>query len=87
MQDALTSKRLSLTKLSLVDADFIFELVNSPGWLRFIGDRNVRTEEDARLFVLKVLSAPKVKYWIVRVKDQSISVGLFSFIKRDYLDF
>jgi len=87
IQSALTSKRLLLTKLSLNDADFIFKLVNSPGWLRFIGDRNVRTQEDARLFVLKVLSSPNVNYWIVRLVDQQTPIGLVSFIKRDYLDF
>lgn len=87
MQVALTSQRLLLTRLSLDDSDFIFELVNSPGWLRFIGDRNVRTQEDARLFVLKVLSSPNVNYWIVRLRDQGTSIGLVSFIKRDYLDF
>jgi RimJ/RimL family protein N-acetyltransferase len=87
MQSTLTSKRLLLTRLSLGDSDFIFELVNSPGWLRFIGDRNVKTNEDARLFVLKVLSSPNVNYWIVRLQDQQTPIGLVSFIKRDYLDY
>src|ERR1041385_3991487 len=87
MQGSLTSKRLLLTGLSLDDADFIFELVNSPGWLRFIGDRNVRTREDARSFILKVLSSPNVNYWIVRLQDQQTPIGLVSFIKRDYLDY
>lgn len=87
MQSALTSKRLSLTKLSLDDADFIFELVNSPGWLKFIGDRKVKTPEDARLFVLKVISSPNVTYWMVRIQDQLTPIGIVSFIKRDYLDF
>jgi RimJ/RimL family protein N-acetyltransferase len=87
MQDTLISKRLLLTKLSLDDADFIFELVNSPGWLKFIGDRNVKAPEDARLFILKILNNPSVNYWIVRVQEQLLPIGVVSFIKRDYLDF
>src|SRR5690242_10451129 len=87
IQDTLTSKRLLLTKLSLDDADFIFELVNSPGWLKFIGDRNVKAPEDARMFILKILNNPSVNYWIVRVQELLLPIGVVSFIKRDYLDF
>jgi hypothetical protein len=43
----LESDRLRLRHLTLDDAPFILELVNEPSWLRFIGDRGVRTLEDA----------------------------------------
>jgi RimJ/RimL family protein N-acetyltransferase len=87
MQGPLTSKRLSLTKLSLDDADFIFELVNTAGWLKFIGDRNVKTPDEARLFVLKVMNNPHVDYWVVRTLSSQTLIGIVSFVKREYLDF
>ncbi len=86
MQTIITSNRLLLAKLSPEDVDFIYELVNSPGWLKFIGDRNVKTKEDARLLIQKIISNPNINYWIVRVREQLRPIGIVSFIKRDYLD-
>ena len=47
----LQTERLSLRRLTLDDAPFIFKLVNEPAWLRFIGDKNVRNLEDAREYL------------------------------------
>lgn len=44
---AMKTERLTLTRLSLDDADFIFELLNTPLWIRFIGNKNVKTKKDA----------------------------------------
>ncbi len=33
--------RLNLTELSEADAAFMLELLNSPAWLKYIGDRGV----------------------------------------------
>ncbi|MBI1769484.1 MAG: GNAT family N-acetyltransferase [Bacteroidetes bacterium] len=87
MQNSLSSKRLSLTKLSLGDIDFIYELVNTPEWIRFIGDRNVKTKEDARDLVQTIMNNPNVNYWVVRLHEQLIPIGIVSLVKRDYLDF
>ena len=35
----------------LEDAAFVLELVNTPKWLQFIGDREVRTIDDARQYI------------------------------------
>src|SRR5690348_17416653 len=43
----LETERLRLRKFNETDADFIVELLNSPGWLQYIGDRHVRTGEQA----------------------------------------
>lgn len=43
--------RLVVRRLSLADAPFIAELVNEPGWLRFIGDRGVRSLPDAERYL------------------------------------
>ena len=44
----IESECLSLRKLSAEDASSILELVNDPAWLRHIGDKRVRTLDDAR---------------------------------------
>ena len=43
----IETERLILKPTSSDDAEFIYELLNSPKWLKFIGDRNIKTIEDA----------------------------------------
>jgi RimJ/RimL family protein N-acetyltransferase len=45
--------RLRLRELTADDAGFILELVNEPAWLRYIGDRNVHSLEDARGYIAR----------------------------------
>lgn len=80
------TERLILTELSLNDAAFILELVNTPEWIRFIGERNIRTLENAREYIQKILDNPDVRYWVVKLADQKFSIGIITFIKRDYLE-
>ena len=47
----LETARLALRYLTAADSAFILELVTDPDWLRFIGDRGVRTAEDARGYI------------------------------------
>ncbi|QXV66787.1 GNAT family N-acetyltransferase [Mucilaginibacter sp. 21P] len=82
----VSTKRLHLTELSVNDHSFIFELVNSPGWLSFIGDRNVRSGTDAIGYIEKVIANPDIQYWTVRLKDGRIPIGIITLIKRPYLD-
>lgn len=45
------TERLLLRPTSTEDADFILELLNTPKWLKFVGDRNVRTVEEAKVYI------------------------------------
>ena len=45
--EKLETGRLTLRPYTVADASFLLELLNSPPWMKFIGDRGVRTEEDA----------------------------------------
>jgi hypothetical protein len=36
---------------SAIDAEFIFELLNSPKFIRYIGDRGVRSPAEAAAFI------------------------------------
>jgi len=86
MQDNHVTSRLSLKGLTLNDAEFIKDLVNTPGWLKFIGERNVKSNEDAVNYIQKILDNPNARYWVVRLIDTSEAIGVVTLIKRDYLE-
>ena len=48
----LDTQRLIICLLSDVDADFILELLNEPAFKRYIGDRNVKNQDDARSYLV-----------------------------------
>ena len=81
------TERLQLASVSENDAAFMLELLNTPGWLRFIGDRGVRSMEDAINYITKILRTPDTYYWVVRSKTDKEYMGVISFLKRDYLEF
>lgn len=86
----LQTDRLILQKLTLSDAGFILRLVNEPAWLRFIGDRGVRTLEDARQYILNgpMKSYEQFGFGLYRVamKESEISLGMCGLIKREALE-
>jgi RimJ/RimL family protein N-acetyltransferase len=86
MQHTYNTHRLLLNEINLDDAEFISELVNTPEWIKFIGDRNIRSTADANEYIQKIISNPNTNFWIVRTQDQQIPIGIVTFIKRDYLD-
>jgi RimJ/RimL family protein N-acetyltransferase len=84
------TKRLILRWLSIDDAAFILNLLNEPSWLRFIGDRGVRTLEDAKNYIL---TGPMDMYsrlgfglYLTELKDERIPIGICGLIKRDSLE-
>ena len=85
----ISGESLFLREFNLSDASFIVELLNSPGWIEFIGDRNVHSVDDAILYLqngpLKSYSSTGYGFWCVCLKSSSEAVGMCGFIKRDYL--
>jgi ribosomal-protein-alanine N-acetyltransferase len=51
--NVVQTQRLVLRQLELSDADFIVELLNEAAFLQFIGDKGVRTLDDARDYLRK----------------------------------
>lgn len=80
----ITTERLQLRPLQKEDAGFIYALVNTEGWLQFIGDRNVHSEADAGRYIARILNAENTYYWVVEREEALI--GVVTFLKRDYLD-
>jgi ribosomal-protein-alanine N-acetyltransferase len=83
----VTTPRLFLTPLSPKDEQFILELVNTEGWLKFIGDRNIHSQTDAAAYIGKILGNRNISYWVVKLKEKEEKMGVITFIKRDYLEY
>ncbi|HEX7330554.1 MAG TPA: GNAT family N-acetyltransferase [Pyrinomonadaceae bacterium] len=85
----LETERLSLRRLTVDDAQFILTLLNEPSFLRYIGDKQVRTLEDAREYIL---NGPVASYerngfglYLVELKESYTPIGMCGFLKRDEL--
>jgi RimJ/RimL family protein N-acetyltransferase len=85
----LQTSRLILRHQTVHDAEFIFALVNDPSWLRFIGDRNVHSVEDARNYIEKgamdSYSHHGFGLYLTALKDSGIPVGICGLVKRETL--
>ncbi|MXV50558.1 GNAT family N-acetyltransferase [Pedobacter sp. HMF7647] len=90
MNYVLETSRLVLRQFTLDDTRFIIELLNSPGWLKFIGDRSIKSEEQARRYLQDVpLKSYEINGYglcMVQTKDEGIPVGMCGLIRRDSLD-
>ena len=82
----MSTERLYLESLTFHDNEFILELVNSKGWLKFIGDRNIKSLSDSSTYIQKILDNPNTIYWVVKIKNSKTNIGIITFIKRDYLE-
>lgn len=83
----LYTTRLVIELLSEIDdIDFIFQLLNTGGWIRFIGNRNIHGLEEAKHYIEKIISNPDISYFTVRTKKDGNAIGLITIIKRSYLD-
>src|SRR5579863_8231406 len=88
--NVIPTERLVLRHLDLNDDAFILELLNEPAFLRFIGDKGVRTLDDARDYISK---GPIDSYrrfgfglYLVSVRSGGTPVGICGLVKRDTLD-
>jgi RimJ/RimL family protein N-acetyltransferase len=86
----LETERLILRRFTVEDGKFILELLNEPSWLQFIGDKGVRTLEDARDYILKSLVAMYERLgfglYLTELKGEGVPVGMCGLIKRDSLE-
>jgi [ribosomal protein S5]-alanine N-acetyltransferase len=86
----LETERLILRKLISEDSKFMLELLNDPAWLKFIGDKGVRTLDDASDYILKSPVAMYERFgfglYLTELKGESVSVGICGLIKRDFLE-
>jgi len=86
----LETERLLLRKLATDDAEFIFELLNDPSFIQNIGDRHIRTLDDACAYILNgpVKSYEKNGFglYLIVLKETNESIGMCGLIRRENLE-
>jgi RimJ/RimL family protein N-acetyltransferase len=86
----IETERLIIAELDESDIAFIRELLNDKDWLRYIGDKNVHSDEDALRYLRNGPFTMYAKHglglWRVSLKDSGAPIGMCGLIKRDGLD-
>jgi RimJ/RimL family protein N-acetyltransferase len=85
----LHTERLHIRKLTLEDAPFIYELLNSPGWLTYIGDRGVNDLKNAEAYIEERYFPGYINglgNFLVTLKDSNKPIGSCGLYKRANLD-
>lgn len=90
MPQELETSRLQLRPLVEHDCPFLVRLLNDPGWLRFIGDRGVRSRDDALRYLEE---GPWASYsdhgfglLAVTLRDGGDPVGICGLVQRGDLE-
>jgi [ribosomal protein S5]-alanine N-acetyltransferase len=87
MYKILETERLLIRPIAITDKGFILSLVNSEGWLKFIGDRNIKDEPDAEKYIQKILDNQRFFYSVFELKETNEPVGIVTFLHRDTYEF
>lgn len=87
----LESERLYLEEFTINDAPFFYQLVNDPDWIKYIGDRNIKSIKDAEDY-LKDKIIPSYQefgfgFYIVRIKESKLPIGMCGLIKRQWMNY
>ena len=89
MTHILDTERLRLRTLALDDAPFYLEVVNTPGFIEFIGDRGIRTVDAAREAIaggpMAMQESLGHSLYLVERKEDGAPIGMCGLIKRDSL--
>ncbi|WP_210488217.1 GNAT family N-acetyltransferase [Rufibacter aurantiacus] len=89
MKILLETERLRLREFTFQDTAFIITLMNSPGWLQFIGDRNIKTQEQAKFYLQHGPLKSYLQYGyglsLVERKEDGQPIGMCGLVNRDGL--
>ena len=86
----LETDRLVLRRISVEDAAFILQLLNDTSFLRFIGDKGIRTLADARNYILEgpIHSYEQFGFgmYLTELKESAVPIGICGLLKRETLE-
>lgn len=85
------TSRLIISKITLKDSKFFLELVNTPHWLKYIGDRHIKTIKDANNYLrnvtLKSYADFGFGFYKLQLKeDINKTIGICGLVKREQLN-
>jgi len=86
------TERLIIAKVTLKDAPFFLELMNTPNWLKYIGDRNVKTliasQENLKNGILKSYNEFGFGFYKILLKaEDKKTIGTVGLVKRKELEY
>ena len=85
----LQSARLKLREFCQSDVDFLLSLMNEPAFHRYIGDRGIRTQNDAHRYLLEgpLASYQRHGHGLMHVsrRDTDEPVGMCGLLRREGL--
>lgn len=83
------TSRLQIRWLDFDDAEFIFQLLNDPDWIRFIGDKSVSNLDDARNYIETGPMEMYRKHGFglnrVALKENDKAIGICGILQRETL--
>jgi len=86
----IETPRLLLRQIVPDDADFLLELLNEPAFRQFVGDRGLRTPDDARRYAAEGPMASYARHgfglFLTVLKDGGVPIGICGLLKRDELE-
>ncbi len=86
----LETERLLLRDMQLDDAPFILKLLNTEGWLKYIGDRNVTSLQAAETYLKEKVMAGRsdraLGMLLVETKGEGEAIGICGLVERKGLD-
>ncbi len=86
----LNTQRLTLDRFTAEDVAFVLELVNEPAFHAYIGDRGVRTLDDARRYIDERLiahyAAHGFGFWRVSETASGTPIGMCGLARRETLE-
>ena len=84
------TKRLFIRPTDIEDSAFILKLLNTPKWLKYIGDRSIKTIKDASVYITNKM-LPQLQelgfsnYTVIR-KSDGIKIGTCGLYNRNGID-
>jgi RimJ/RimL family protein N-acetyltransferase len=85
----LQTERVVLRLMTPDDAPFLLKLLNEPSFLEHIGDKQVRTVDDARGYIENGPMASYARFahglWLALRREDSAPMGMCGLIRRDTL--
>lgn len=89
-RNALRTERLDLEWLTLDDAALMLDIWNDPAFLRYVGDRGIRTIADAQTAIAEGPLALYAEHgygpYRMTLRESGTPVGICGLFRRDYLD-
>lgn len=86
----LSTERLLIKKITPADAPFLLELMNDKDWIENIGDRGIKTIEQAEVYItdrfLKSYEEKGFGFYGIVLKENSEMIGTAGLVDREGID-